>query len=279
MTVYRRRRWTAALLAILALFAAVKLVSAVGDDPGSPASPTNSGPAEPDPADAEPPPIERERAGRGVRGAEVVRQQGSEGGPLVILLHGWLVAERSDYRAWAVHLARQGVTVILPKYQNSTTSPDAVLANARRGVENALGLVGEPSSVIAVGHSAGAALAADYAASAPSNGLPVPDAVLAIYPGRAILGYPAGIPLVDPAGIQADTRLVVMSSPRDQVVGEQPAQELFAGATSVPDRRKRLISVGSVGAGDHYAPAGDSPAARRTFWRELDRLVARVEQE
>lgn len=269
------------MLALLALFAAFELISALGSEPGSPESSTSSSgtvePSDEDPASTAPPPIERERVGRGVRGAEVVREEGSEGGPLVILLHGWLVAERSDYRAWATHLARQGATVILPKYQNSTTPPDAVLANALRGVENALERVGEPSSVIVAGHSAGAALAADYAASAASNDLPAPDAVLAIYPGRAILGYPAGIPPVDPARIAADTRLVVMSSPFDQVVGEQPALDLLAGATSVPDRRRELISVESAGAGDHYAPAGDSKAARRTFWRELDRLLARVE--
>lgn len=271
------------MLALLALFAALKLIPALGGDPrsagSSSASSSAAGPSEDDSADTEPPPIERERVGRGVGSAEVVRQQGSEGGPLVILLHGWLVAEPRNYRAWADHLARQGVTVILPKYQGSTTPPDAVLANAERGIANALDLVGEPSVVIAAGHSAGAALAADYAASASSNELPVPDAVLAIYPGRAILGYPAGIPPVDPAAIEADTRLVVMSSPLDQVVGEQPALDLLAGATGVLDRRKKLISVESATAGDHYAPAGDSKAARRTFWRELDRLLAQVQGE
>lgn len=228
--------------------------------------------------DPEPAPLEWLSAGRGARGADIVRQEGSEAGTVVILLHGWLVSERRDYRAWAAHLARRGQTVILPRYQRPRTPPDRVLGNTLRGVRSALDVVGDPESLVAAGHSAGAALAVDYAARAAAEDLPAPEGILAIYPGRAILGYPEGIPAADPAQIDRSTRLVVMSSPIDAVVGEQPAIDLLDSVVTVPNARKRLISVSSPRAGDHYAPARASSAARRTFWTTLDRLVARVQR-
>lgn len=230
-------------------------------------------------ADPESLPLERISVGRGARGATIVREQGTEGGTLVILLHGWKVAAPGDYRAWASHLARGGRTVVLPRYQGASTSPNEVLGNALAGVRSALRVVGMPSAMVVAGHSAGAALAADYAGSAEAEGLPVPDAVFAVYPGRAILGYPEGIPAVDPSRIDPSTRLVALSSPTDTVVGELPAADLLSGAVNVPANRKRLIIVTSPRAGDHYAPSGSDSAVRKAFWAPLDRLIGLVEEK
>lgn len=274
---YRRRRALALLpVAILAaIVAALLTMTAERSDPQESPITITSSTADLDPLAEETPSIEWISVGRGARGARVVRQEGAEGGRLVILFHGWKVASRGDYRKWISHLARAGNTVIFPTYQSTTTPPAEVLGNALSGIRSAIEVVGEGDYLVAAGHSAGAALAADYAAVAGQRGLPVPAAVLAIYPGRAILGYPEGIPQADLTRIDPSTRLVAMSSPSDTIVGEQPAQDLLAAAASVPASRKRLVSVTSPKAGDHYAPAESSAAARRTFWRALDRLLAR----
>ena len=278
--VYRRRRWTALAAIALVFVAAGTLISLAID--GLPRdAPTPPTPAPPSAtqatSEAEPVAIERIEVGRGARGATIIREEGSESGSLVILLHGWLVAGPDDYMAWATHLARAGNVVVMPRYQDAATTPDSVLDNALRGVQAAEEVLSEPETVVVAGHSAGGALAADYAAVASTYGVPAPDAVLAIFPGRAILGYPEGSPAADPAGIPADIRLLVMSSPNDTVVGEQPAQDILDTAVTVPASRKRLVSVKSAEAGDHYAPSGDTAAARRVFWDSLDRLIARVQ--
>lgn len=265
------------MVAILAVVGAIGLllVTAPGDPP--PADPVASTPGpESAPTDGGRTPLERISVGRGARGAKVIRQQGTEVDSLVIFFHGWKVASRSDYRNWMSHLAREGNTVIFPTYQNSTTPPAEVLGNGLSGVRSALELIGDPQTVVAAGHSAGAALAADYAAVASAKGLPVPSGVLAIYPGRAILGYPEGIPPADLSQIDSSTRVIAMSSPLDTIVGEQPAEELLETAVNVPAARKRLVSVSSPVAGDHLAPASETSASKRTFWRTLDRLLARV---
>lgn len=224
------------------------------------------------------PGIERVQIGRGATGADVLRQRGAPAQTAVILLHGWRLVGRSAYRAWLVHLARGGRTVIVPRYQERRgTPPEAALKNALAGIRAALDRVPIlPGGVTVAGHSAGAALAADYAALASQEGLPPANAVLAIYPGRIIRATSEPIPQVDPALIPSSVRLVVMASPTDKIVGEQPARELFAAATAVPPENRRLVEVRDPVAGDHFAPALGSGAARRTFWRSLDRLLERA---
>ncbi len=280
---YRRRRWAAAAILFFALLGLGRLVAMATGGTSQDSTPVTGSSSRPVPTDDQqavltPAPLERVAVGRGVRGATVVREEGLATGSVVVFLHGWQVADPGDYRAWISHLARAGNAVIMPRYQNASTPPGRVFANALSGIRSGLEIVGEPESLIVVGHSAGAALAADYAAGAAEARLPAPDAVLGIYPGRAILGYPDGIPDVDPSQIDSATRLIVMSSPTDVIVGEQPAEEMLAGAVGVPASRKRSISVVSPKAGDHYAPTRDSPASRRVFWKRLDRLIERVQR-
>ena len=106
--------------------------------------------------------------------------------PLVLFLHGWGATEPRTYRPWLEHLAREGNAVIYPRYQDSFAEPPAqVLGNVVLGVRAALRRLDEdPGSLVVAGHSAGGALAADYAAVARSVGLPPPRAVFAAYPGR-----------------------------------------------------------------------------------------------
>lgn len=217
--------------------------------------------------------VERLVVGRGARAALIVRRDNGRAQPVVIFLHGWEVTGSAAYRAWLTHLARVGATVIAPRYQiRNSTPPEQTLDNVLAGVRSALRRVQMRGDTVTVaGHSAGGALAADYAAVAAREGLPPASRVLAIYPGSAIRGT-NGVPVVD-APLPPETRLVVMASPADQVVGTAPAEALVAAARAVPTAQSRLVMIDQGPASDHFGPVLNSPAARRTFWRELDRML------
>lgn len=221
--------------------------------------------------------IERIRVGRGVRAAAIVRRSDVEGPqPIVIFLHGWGETERDDYWPWIRHLAATGNTVIVPRYQRSAQDPPyLVLDRALAGIRTALKRApAEPGKLVVAGHSAGGALASDYAAIAASEGLPRPVAVYALYPGRAILGYPGGVPPVDGSRIAPSTRIVALAGAGDTVVGTAPAKALLAAATRVPAERRRYVLVNNAAVNDHYAPLRSGRRSRAVFWKRLDRLIA-----
>ena len=214
--------------------------------------------------------------GSGASAVAVVRPAGHAGAlPVVLFLHGWGYQQRGAYAAWIRHLARTGNAVIIPRYQvDAGSDPAGVRAAMVRGVLTGLSRISaRPRTLVVAGHSAGAALAADYAVIAPSHGLPRPRAIFAVFPGRAIIGTP-GIPPADPGRIAGDTRLVAMAGARDTVVGQDPARQLVAAAKSIPDSRRRFVLVSRPSVSDHLAPLRATRAARRTFWRALDRLIA-----
>ena len=154
----------------------------------------------------------------------------------MLFLHGWGGNRPRFYRPWLEHLAREGNAVIYPRYQDSVVEPPPqVLGNVLTGVRAALARIDEdPRSLVVAGHSAGGALAADYAVIARSVGLPVPLAVFSAYPGRRLPRLPFGIPELDPGRIPASTRVVALAGTRDRVVGMRPARRLarLAGARS-----------------------------------------------
>ena len=258
----RRRRRVALVAATLIALAATAVVTVGGDGP-------TAQPARPE--------IERIAVGRGALGADIIRRRGAPAQRAVIFLHGWRLLGRTAYREWQLHLARRGLTVIAPRYQERRgTPPEDTLGNALAGVRAALARVPiQRGGLLVVGHSAGAALAADYAAVAAREDLPPAWGVLSIYPGRVIRASSRPIPQVDPSAIPSTVRLVVMASPADEIVGEQPARELYEAATGIPAARRRLVEVRDPEASGHFAPALASRAARRIFWAELDRLLGR----
>ena len=226
--------------------------------------------------------LERFVVGSGAESAQVVRPEGiSAPSPGIVFLHGWGEIGDGKYRAWINHLAEQGNVVIVPRYQTSTASPpESVLPAALAGVRAALEKAPiAPETLVVVGHSAGAALAADYAAFAASEPeLPAARAVYAVYPGRAILGS-QGIPAVAPGSIPRSTRITAIGGTGDTVVGTAPALELLNSATSVPSADKRYIEVTDPRVYDHYAPLRDDRRVKMTFWQPLDRLIDSVREK
>ncbi len=216
-----------------------------------------------------------ETVGRGVQQSTIVRPDRPGPLPVVVFLHGWGAPDPGFYRPWLEHLARRGSAVIYPRYQDSFVEPPRqALGNVLAALRIALARPGlRTDGLVVAGHSAGGALAADYAAIAPTAGLPVPDAIFAAYPGRRLPRVPRGLPEIPPRLIGAGTRVVALASRADTVVGTATARALVRGARRAD---ARLVLVDDAAADDHQAPQRFDAAARRTFWAPLDELVAAV---
>jgi acetyl esterase/lipase len=128
----------------------------------------------------------------------------------------------------------------------------------------------EPGSLVVAGHSAGGALAADYAAIARTAKLPPAVAVFSAYPGRTLRGVRVGIPEIDPARIPGDTDVVALAGSDDRVVGSRVARRIAR------ETGGRLVVVTDPAASDHLGPQRATPASRRQFWARLDALIARA---
>jgi pimeloyl-ACP methyl ester carboxylesterase len=208
-----------------------------------------------------------ERAGSGPGAVTIIRPADlDEDVPVVLFLHGWGATEPRRYEPWLEHLAREGNAVIYPRYQDSFAEPPAqVLGNVVVGVRAALARLDEdPRSLVVAGHSAGGALAADYAAIARAVGLPEPRAVLAAYPGRRFRGARFGLPSAGP--IPPGVDVLALRGADDDVVDQGAAREIGA--------QGRLEVIRARGASDHLGPQRATPVARREFWARLDALIA-----
>lgn len=231
-------------------------------------------------AGPDPPGVVSERFGRGAQSTYVIRPDRDGRRPVVLFLHGWGATLPPNYRPWLNELAGRGNVVLYPRYQDSfLTPPDQVLGNLIAGVRLALRGVKarlRPETLVVVGHSAGGALSADYAAVARAAGLPAPRAILALYPGRTLRGVASGIPEVAPRRIPPDTRVVALGGADDATVGTAPARRIVASATAVPRARRTYELVEDPEVADHLGPQRATAASRRTFWARLDRLIAEV---
>jgi len=219
-----------------------------------------------------PPKLVTETVGSGPQTATIVRPDVDGRVPVVLFLHGWGATRPRFYQPWLDHLARQGNAVIYPRYQDSfVDQPSQVLGNALAGVRLALRRIDEqPGSLVVAGHSAGGALAADYAAIARTARLPVPVAVFSAYPGRTLRRISVGIPEIDPARIPPSTQVVALAGSDDRVVGSRVARRI------AQETGGRLVVVDDPRASDHLGPQRANAPSRREFWARLDALIRRA---
>ncbi len=104
-----------------------------------------------------------------------------------------------------------------------------MLGNAQAGIRLAFDELDlRRDGLVVAGHSAGGALAADYAAIAARADLPPPRAVLSIYPGRSFRGIDVGIPSAGP--VPAGVTLRVLTGAQDRVVDPRDAQAIVRDA-------------------------------------------------
>jgi pimeloyl-ACP methyl ester carboxylesterase len=219
-----------------------------------------------------PPRLVTETVGAGPQTATIVRPDVDGRVPVLLFLHGWGATRPRFYQPWLDHLAREGNAVIYPRYQDSVVDqPAEVLGNALAGVRLALKRIdAEPGSLVVAGHSAGGALAADYAAIARTAKLPVPVAVFSAYPGRTLRRVRVGIPEIDPSRIPSSTEVVALAGTNDRVVGQRVARRIARTTGG------RLVVIDDPRASDHLGPQRSDEAARRQFWSRLDALIRRV---
>lgn len=200
------------------------------------------------------------RLGRGGTGVWVFEpaQPSPKTAPVVIFLHGWASWKPVAYRRWLDHIARRGNIVIYPRYQASlVTMPTKMTHNATIAVHDALNELRktghvrpDETKVAVVGHSLGAVIAANIAATAKRIGLPPPRAVMCIQPGDPPLARfvkKAGIPLPSILGdyskIPAGTLMLVIVSDRDRVVGDLTAKTIWKRIRHLPAKDRAFISL------------------------------------
>jgi hypothetical protein len=217
--------------------------------------------------------VERLELGRGDGAVVVYRPRGAPRRPPgVLFLHGWGATDPVAYGRWIVHLVRAGNEVVYPRYQRGVASrPDRAFDGVVRGVITAMSAAPvRRGSLVVAGHSAGGAMAADYAAAAARiPALPRPRAVFSVYPGRRIPGIPIGLPEAR-GDVPRTTRVVALAGARDSVVGTSWAQRIARRAHG------RYVLVTDPLVADHAAPQRFDAHARRAFWRPLDRLIRRA---
>jgi acetyl esterase/lipase len=224
--------------------------------------------------------VRRTDVGEGPTGAAILRPaRPAPGAPVVLFLHGWGATDTGVYERWLRHLVRGGATVIYPAYQEPPfVDVVAPLTNLLVGVRAALEVVDVPEGrLVAAGHSAGGALAADYAASAAAAGLPAPAAIFSVYPGRGLPDVPVRIPEIGAQRIPRDTRILALGGADDETVGTETAEALVRDAERVPSARRSYRLVSDPAVDDHLAPLRSDAAARATFWAPLDELLDALE--
>ena len=162
---------------------------------------------------------------------------------VIVFLHGYGAINPMIYGGWIRHLVRQGNIVIYPRYQKNlfTPRPDAFADNAAKAIREALEKLScqgehvrpivEP--LIIAGHSYGGTIAANLGVNFADFGIPQPQGLLLCAPGTGPL---KGGRLVSYEGLPEDTRLLVLVSINDHVVGEELGRLIFETAVNTPQR-------------------------------------------
>jgi hypothetical protein len=194
---------------------------------------------------------------------------------LIIFFHGQgdlTETTPANHRPWIDHLVARGAAVIYPRYE--TDYSPAVIGPAVAGVHEAsarLGLKGVP--VLALGYSRGAALAVEYAAVAPAQDVPVPDAVETVNP----VPYGEQARPIDLRPLRPSTIVALLISDRDPIAVQGSTLLLHRlRDAGFPGKQIELDVAHSHGSftADHLAPLSPEPAARAAYWAPTDALLA-----
>lgn len=179
--------------------------------------------------------------------------------PLVLFLHGFNALDPLVYRAWIDHIVRRGAVVVYPDYQEPGllgVNPLEYLVNLLTGVRSAVAELGtdnhpsvDVSRTAVVGHSLGGVLAANYAAVAEMQDLPVPAVLMPVEPGgcRGCGGVNErlGAPLAPLGTVPEEVLALVVVGAEDDFVGQTGGQLIWSGLDNVPlDQRDYVTLLG-----------------------------------
>jgi pimeloyl-ACP methyl ester carboxylesterase len=165
------------------------------------------------------------------------------------------------YGGWIDHLARRGYLVLFPAFQEiGRTRPVDATPRAVARVKAALAALGsdpqarpDRSSVAVIGHSAGAGVAANLAALAKTDELPVPKLVFMLMPGGIASDEKSrGVQLADLSQIDPTTDMIAMVGDREAAASERVSRRILRAASAVPPARKLFMRAGSD---DHGFPS------------------------
>ena len=161
---------------------------------------------------------------------------------LVVFVHGYGAYNPMVYGEWIKHLVRQGNVVLFPRYQKNLfkPSPNDFIPNVATAIKDAIALMDSTdhvkpiiSELALVGHSYGGVISAGLGVAYEEHMIPQPKALFLCSPGSG--PFNGGV-LKDYSGISSDTKLVVMVSNDDRIVGDKLGLRIFETATAVADR-------------------------------------------
>ena len=120
--------------------------------------------------------------------------------------------------------------------------------------------------VLAIGYSRGGGLVVEYGAFAKQNGLPVPNAIMAVFPA----GQGDERRIVPLTGLDPKTAILLQTGEDDNVVAGGGARFLLGRlqAAGFPANRVQTDFVRSQKGlvANHFAPLQTTPAAKAEFW-------------
>lgn len=222
--------------------------------------------------------------------------------PVIIFSHGWAAMYPKMYGAWIRHLVLKGNIVIYPRYQaNVMQRPPEMWRAARDAVRAAFAELQKPGHVrpdlervAAAGHSFGGVMTANWASVWAREGVPRVKAAMPVQPGDTESGdSPRAEPgrfgsiREDYAGMDPQTRLIVLAGEDDRIVGQGTARFIFEHAVSLPADNKSYILMLTDMHGtpplvaDHFQPLSGDPAldyANEAAPERTDNIIAKWKQ-
>lgn len=161
---------------------------------------------------------------------------------VIVFLHGYGGYNPMIYGQWIRHLVRKGHIVIFPRYQKNLVfpRPPRFARNCAQAIRDALTeLEGEGhvkprlDALVFAGHSYGGVIGAKLGVQFEKFNIPKPKGLLLCAPGTGPL---TGGRLRSYKHMPSDTKMVIVVSKNDEVVGEKMAKRIFRTAANTPDR-------------------------------------------
>jgi hypothetical protein len=186
--------------------------------------------------------------------------------PLLVFIPGWTSTNPVNLGAWFDHLVKQGNIVAYLQYQDSaltplSETPQNALENFRKALaelqhgqrpDGSAHVRPDLNRFSVFGQSGGGILIADVAAMAASAGLPQPQVIFPVTPGRTDLLWRSQriplYPLADLSTLPHDALMVVVAADHDNFFGARTRDSvrLLTEATGIPPQNGYLYFTQSI---------------------------------